>query len=182
MTSSIDSNLFPANHFFMFGKTQVRIAGTENTAQYWTNIGSHKLANVTGPISAFKSAQCCPSTGTVHWKSKFSMLALKLGPAMALYWAESRHYSGKPCWKSKTQSLAQERPIKSLKVAITPKTYTWNQELRVWPSNGTLLGWKSALLCQPMLLIYYTRPKVITSTNHLLRRRARVNKFCIKVR
>ena len=87
-------------------KSQVRIAGTENTAQNWTNLGSHKLANVTGPISAFKSAQCCPSTGTVHSKSKFPMLALKLGPAMALYWAESRHYSGKLCCKSKSQCPA----------------------------------------------------------------------------
>ena len=46
------------------------------------------------------------------------------GPLTAHYRSESRHYSGKTCWKSKTQSLAQERPIKSLKVAITPKTYT----------------------------------------------------------
>ena len=106
-------NLFPVSYtiFFLLGdqkmdlfdphgaikSTQVRIAGTENMAQYWTNLGSHKLANVTGPISAFKLAQCCLSTGMVHWKSKFPMLAPKLGPAMALYWAESWHYSGKLC-------------------------------------------------------------------------------------
>ena len=93
--------------FFEYTGSQVRIAGTENTAQYWTNLGSHKLANITGPISAFKSAQRCPNTGTVHWKSKFPMLAPKLGPAMALYWAESRHYSGKLCCMSKSQCPAQ---------------------------------------------------------------------------
>ena len=106
--------------------SQVRIAGTENTDQYWTNLSSHKLANVTGPISAFKSAQCCPSTGTVRWKSTFSMLAPKLGPAMAL--------SG-------------------LKVGITPVNCVLCQKVSVRPSNGTLLVTKSALLRQTVLYV-----------------------------
>ena len=130
------SNLFFKSQFYVFN-SQVRIAGTENTAQYWTNLGSHKLANVTGPISAIKSVQCCPTTGTVHWKSKFPMLAPKLGPAMALYWAESRHYSGKLCCMSKSQCPAQQWHFTGYKVVITPANHAGSQKLKVWPSNGT---------------------------------------------
>ena len=129
----------------------MRISGTENTAQYWTNLGSHKLDNVTGPISAFKSARCCPSTGTVHWTSKFPMLAPKLGPTMALYWAESRHYSGKLYCMSKSQCSAQQWHLTELKLGITPAHRVVSQKASVWPSNVTLLGAKSALLRQTVL-------------------------------
>ena len=129
----------------------MRIAGTENTVQYWTNLGSHRLANITGPISAFKSAQCGPSTGTVCWKSKFSMLAPKLGPAMALYWAESRHYSGKLCCMSKSQCPAQQWHFTGYKVCITLANRVVYQKASVRPTNGPSQVRKSALLRQTVL-------------------------------
>ena len=129
-----------------FRPSQVQIAGTENTAQYWTNLGSHKLANITGPISAFKSAQCCPSTGTVHWKSKFPMLAPKLGLAMALDWTESRHYFGKLCCMSKSECPAQLWHFTGYKVGITPANRVVCQKDRVRPTNGPSQVRKSSLL------------------------------------
>ena len=118
----------------------MQIAGTDITAQYWTNLGSQKLANVTGLISAFKSAKCCPSIGTVDWKSTFPMHPLDLGPAMSHYWAESRHYADKLCCKSKTQCSAEQWHFTGYKVSITPANHAGSQKLRVRPSNGTLLG------------------------------------------
>ena len=115
----------------------MRIAVTENTAQYWTNLGSQKSANVTGPISAIKSTQqwpikepkvgiilanqvesqkarVRPCNGPMEGRKSVLLRQTILEvektesvPAMALYWAESRHYSGKPGWKSKSQSPAQ---------------------------------------------------------------------------
>ena len=113
---------------------------------------------------------------------------LSVVPVLARYvgnqnWAESRHYSGKLCWMSKSQCSAQQWHFTGYKVGITPANCVVCQKACVRPNNGPSQVRKSALLWQPMLLIYYTGPKVIiTLTNHLLRRRARVNKFCIKVR
>ena len=117
--------------------SQVRIAGTENTAQYWTNLGSQKSVNVTGLTSAIKSAQqwpikepkvgiilanqvesqkarlrpCnSPMEGRKSVLLRQTVLEVEKPesvPAMTLYWVESRIYSGKPVWKSKTQSQAQ---------------------------------------------------------------------------
>ena len=44
-------------------------------------------------------------------------------PVMALYWAESRHYFGKPCCNSKRQISAHYRPITGPKVDITPANH-----------------------------------------------------------
>ena len=94
----------------------MRIDGTENTAQYSTNLGSQKSANVTRPISVIKSAQCGklkvrvrPGNGSLKGRKSELLRQTMLeaekpesGPAMALYWAESRLYSGKPGCKSKS--------------------------------------------------------------------------------
>ena len=101
-----------------------------------------KSANVTESISEIKLAQCCPSTSIVHWHFKFSNLPPKLGPEMAHYRAESRYYSGKPCWKSKSQSPAQSKLLRHTMLEV---------EKPVWPSNGTLLGRKLALFWQTRL-------------------------------
>ena len=100
--------------------SQVRIAGTENTAQYWTNISVQ-----IGPVLSqywygtleIKISHACaeawPSNGTLlGWKSALirqTVLYVKKpvsGPAIALYWLQSRHYSGKPCCMSKRQCSA----------------------------------------------------------------------------
>ena len=92
---------------------QVRITGTGNMAQYWTSRGNQKSYNVTGSISAFKLADFCLSTGTVHWHFKFAKLLRKLGPAMALHWAESQYFSG---------------------------NHVGSRKARVRPSSGSLFG------------------------------------------
>ena len=42
--------------------TQVRIAEGNNTAQYWTNLGSEESAIVIGPVSLHRSS-AGPATG-----------------------------------------------------------------------------------------------------------------------
>ena len=44
-------------------------------------------------------------------------------PVMSHYWAESRHYFGKPCCNSKRQISAHYRPITGPKVDITPANH-----------------------------------------------------------
>ena len=72
-------------------------------------------------------------------------------PAMALYWAESRHYAGKLCCKSKNQCPEQQWHFTGYKVGITLANHAGSQKLRVWPGNGTSLGWKSKLLRHTVL-------------------------------
>ena len=38
--------------------SQVRIAQGDNTAQYWTNLGSQESDIVIGPVSLFASVKC----------------------------------------------------------------------------------------------------------------------------
>ena len=75
----------------------------------------------------------------------------KSGPVMALDWTESRHYSGTPCCKSKSQCLAEQWHFTGCKVGITPANRVVRQKASVRPTNGPSQVRESALLRQTML-------------------------------
>ena len=56
----------------------MRIAETDNTAQYWPNLGSQQSAIVIGPVSPLASVKCWADDGGLCWLFKFSDLQPKL--------------------------------------------------------------------------------------------------------
>ena len=91
------------NSSFHSKNTQVRIPEGDNTAQYWSNLGSQESAIVIGPVSLFAWVKCWADDGGLFRLFKFTDLQPKLGPVSALYqkhyWAMCHFYHGKPFWK-----------------------------------------------------------------------------------
>ena len=78
---------------------QVRIAESDNTAQYWPNLGSQESAIVIGPVSPFASVKYWAVDGGLFWLFKFTDLQPKLGPVSVLYQADCYFYYGIQFWK-----------------------------------------------------------------------------------
>ena len=73
---------------------QVRIAEAENTAKYWTNLGSQESVIVIGPVSPFASVECWADVGSLCRLFEFTDLQPKLGPVSALYQDDCHFYYG----------------------------------------------------------------------------------------
>ena len=54
--------------------SQVRIAETDNTAQYWLNLGSQQSAIVIGSVSSFATVKCWADDGGLCRLFKFTDL------------------------------------------------------------------------------------------------------------
>ena len=102
-----------------------------------------RVRHTNGPSQVRKSALLRQTMLEVK-KSEFV-------PVMAIYWAESLHYSGKPCCMSKRQCPAQQLHFTGLKVGITPENCVVSQKDGVRLTTGPSQYRKSALLRQTML-------------------------------
>ena len=72
----------------------MRIAEGDNTAQYWSNLGSQESAIVIGPVSLFASVKYWADDGGRFQLFKFTDLQLKLDPVSAIYQADCHFYYG----------------------------------------------------------------------------------------
>ena len=82
-------------------------------AQQWHNTGL-KVGITPANCVVCQKASVRPSSGTLLVtksallrQTVLYVIKTEFAPLMAHHSSASRHYSGKPCWKSKTQSLAQ---------------------------------------------------------------------------
>ena len=74
-------------------------AEADNTAQYWSNLGSQQSIIVIGPVSPFASVKCWADDGDLYLLFKFTGLQPKLGPVSAPYQADFHLYYGIQCRK-----------------------------------------------------------------------------------
>ena len=70
-------------HLNELERSQVQIAGGENTAKYWPNPDSQESAIVIGPVSLFASVKCWADDGGLLRLFKYTDLQPKLGPVSA---------------------------------------------------------------------------------------------------